>query len=65
VFQYDEHEQHPQGDRRHREEIDRHQLVEVVMKKGLPRLVGGRRSVRSIRETVRLEISMPSIINFP
>jgi len=29
------------------------------MKKGLPRLVGGRRSVRSIRETVRLEISMP------
>src|SRR5215813_11411108 len=38
VFQYDEHEQHPQSDRRHREEIDRHQLVEVVMKKGLPRL---------------------------
>ena len=38
VFQHDEHEQHPHGDRRHREEIDRHQLADVVVKKRLPRL---------------------------
>ena len=38
VFQYDEHEQHPHGDRRHRKEVDRHQLADVVVKKRLPRL---------------------------
>ena len=38
VFQHDEHEQHPHGDRRHREEIDGYQLTEVVVKKRLPRL---------------------------
>ena len=32
VLQHDEHEQHPHGDRRNREEIDRHQLAEVVVK---------------------------------
>jgi len=38
LFQYDEHEQHPHGDRRHRKEVDRHQLADVVVKKRLPRL---------------------------
>jgi hypothetical protein len=43
VFQYDEHEQHLHRDRGHREEINRHELAEVVARKRLPRL--GRRPV--------------------
>ena len=35
MFQHDEHEQHFHGDRWHGEEIDRHQLAEVVVKKRL------------------------------
>jgi hypothetical protein len=38
MFQQDEHEQHLHGDRRHGEEIDGHQLAEVVVKKRLPAL---------------------------
>jgi hypothetical protein len=38
VFQYEEREQHPHGGRRHREEVDRHQLADVVVKKHLLRL---------------------------
>src|SRR5713226_4896762 len=38
VFQHDEHEHHLHGDRRHREEVDRHQLAEMVVKKRLPSL---------------------------
>jgi hypothetical protein len=38
VFEHDEHEQHSHADRRYREEIDRHQLTEVVVKKRLPSL---------------------------
>jgi hypothetical protein len=38
MFQHNEHEQHPHGDRRHRKEVDRHQLADVVVEKRLPRL---------------------------
>ena len=38
VLQHDEHEQHPQGDRRYGEKVDRDQLAEVVVKKRLPSL---------------------------
>ncbi len=41
VLQHDEHEQYLHGDRRHRKEIDRHTLIQMVVKEGLPRLSGG------------------------
>src|SRR4029453_10003097 len=38
MFQYDKHEQHLHGDRRHCKKIDGHHLTEMVVEKGLPRL---------------------------
>lgn len=35
VLEHDEYEQHPHRYRRHRKEINRHQLADVVMKKRL------------------------------
>jgi len=40
VFQHDEHEQHPHRYRRHRKQINRHQLPDVVVKEGLSGLSG-------------------------
>src|SRR5215831_5193199 len=40
VFQHQEHEQYPHGDRGHCKEIDRHHLADVVAKKSLPGLAG-------------------------
>jgi|SRR5579863_6822284 len=38
MFQHDENEEYPHSHRRHRKEVDRHQLAEVVVQKRLPRL---------------------------
>jgi len=38
MLQHHEHEQHPQGDRRHRKEINRDHMAEMVVKKRLPGL---------------------------
>ena len=65
VFQHDEHEQHLHGQRRHGEEIDRHQLADMVVKERLPPLRGGRGTDCRIRETVRSDIVMPSIVSSP
>src|SRR5215471_7071562 len=46
MLQHYEHEQNPQADRRHGEEIHRDHLAEVVVQERLPCLPGGRRSLR-------------------
>ena len=38
MFQYEEHEQHLHGDRRHDEEIHGSYVTDVVVEKGLPGL---------------------------
>ncbi len=48
MLQYHEHEQDPQHDGRHGEEIDRHHLVQVVVKKGRPGLT--RRAAESAED---------------
>jgi hypothetical protein len=65
MFQYDEHEQNLQGDGRHGEEVQRNHLREVNARNVSQVWPGGRGSLRRIRETVRSEISMPSIFNSP
>ena len=65
MFQYDEHEQNFEGDRGHGEEVNRNHLTEVIARNVFQVWPGGRGSLRRIRETVRSEISMPSIFNSP
>src|SRR5262249_19479981 len=45
VFQHEEHEKYPDGDRGHCKEIDRHHLADVVAKKSLPGLAGSPRQL--------------------
>ena len=65
MLQDEKDEQYLQGDGRHGEEIQGHRLAKMVAQKGLPRLGGGRRSLRRIRDTVRSEIATPSIFSSP
>jgi hypothetical protein len=65
VFQDDKHEQDLDRDGRHGKEIGGYHLAYMVVQDGPPGLVGGRRSVRRRRETVRSERAIPSILSSP
>src|SRR5262245_28624845 len=60
MSQHDRYEQHPKADRRHGEEVDRDEILDMVVQETLQVWEGGFRFWGMKRETVRSEIAIPS-----
>jgi hypothetical protein len=65
VFQHDQYEEYSHGDCGHGKEIDGDHLPTWLCRKVLHVWLGGRRSLRRMRDTVRSEMAMPSILSSP
>jgi hypothetical protein len=65
VFQEDNYEQYPHANCGHGKEIDGYHLADMVVEEVRHIWLGGRRSLRRMRDTVRSEMAMPSIFSSP
>jgi hypothetical protein len=65
VTQDEEDEQHPEGGRRHGEEVDGHEIGHVIIEKAPPPLRGGRSASYQLLDTVAWAIEMPSFSSSP
>jgi hypothetical protein len=65
MFDHQEHEQYPQADRWHGEEVNGDNPPDVILEEFFQVCDGGRLTVRKTRDSVRSETSIPSFCNSP